>query len=75
MKRIFLLEKSGDAILTTETTSFGSQAQFSPSVVQHKPWSDIESHFLGLGVTREALDLCHQALEKTGNAMLTINSL
>jgi hypothetical protein len=74
MKRIFLLEKRGDGILATESTNVGSQAEFSPSVKQ-KPWPDIESDFLALGATQKALDACHQDLEKTGNAMLIIDSL
>jgi hypothetical protein len=74
MKRIFLLEKLGDGILATETTNVGPQAQFSPSV-QHKPWPDIESYFLGLGVTQQVLDACHRDLEKNGSATLTVDWL
>jgi hypothetical protein len=74
MKRIFLLNKFGDGILATETTNIGRKAE-SRTPQQFKSWAEAEAHFLALGAPQETLDACRQAIEKTGNAMLTIDSL
>jgi hypothetical protein len=74
MKQTFLLNKFGDGILATETTNIGAKAE-SRTPQQLKSWADAEAHFLALGAPQQKLDACHEAIEKTGNAMLTIDSL
>ncbi len=79
MTRTFLIHKLDEVYLAVETTGVGTTAGFVASIhmlpsVQFLSWQDSERFFLRIGATQEYIEDVKNAVEKTGNARMTVQS-
>jgi hypothetical protein len=58
--------------LSTEVTGAGSKPLASLPHIEFASWHNVEKYFLELGAKPETVTEAHQALKKTGFAVLTI---